>query len=103
MRTAAATSAVRLRRLIPSSRSRGVAPQTSRPGSVGPGADAGDAVGRDVDDVAGGRVVHRRELDARPEVDLGEPLEQLGRAAALEAGGAADDQVVVQAHLVGTV
>jgi hypothetical protein len=64
----------------------------------GPGAYAADPVHGDVGDVAGRRVVHRGETDAGAEVRAGELLEQLCGASLGDAGGAVDDEVLVQAR-----
>ena len=68
---------------------------------LGPGPDAADPFGGDVDDVAWRGVVEGRELHAGADIDLGEALEQLGGAALDEAGRAADEQVVAHADRVG--
>lgn len=41
-----------------------------------PRPNAADSFGRDVNDVAGWRAVHRREFDARTDVDLRQPLQK---------------------------
>jgi hypothetical protein len=44
----------------------------------GPRPDSADPLDRDAHHMAGGRVVHGRELDGGTEVDVGEALQQLG-------------------------
>jgi hypothetical protein len=50
-----------------------------------------------VGDVAGRRVVHRREADTWAEVGAGEFLQELWGASFGDAGGAVDDEVLIQA------
>ena len=49
---------------------------------------------------AGRRVVHRREPDVRPEIGLGELLEELGRPAFLDRSGSVDDDVLAHSGVV---
>jgi hypothetical protein len=59
-----------------------------------PRPDAAEALGRDSQHDARGRIVHRRELHAGTEVDVGKPLEQLRCAAFLHSRAAVNDQVL---------
>jgi hypothetical protein len=66
-------------------------------GSCRPGADSAETVDRDPHHVARGRIVHRRELDVRAEIDARQPLQQFRRAALDEARAPVDHQVLLQA------
>jgi GNAT superfamily N-acetyltransferase len=66
----------------------------------GPGADAAEALGRDVGHSARRRIRHRRERRPRTDVRLRQLLQELGRAALGDPGAAVDDEVMAQAHLV---
>ena len=55
-----------------------------------------------MDDVTARGIRHRGERHARPEVHLGEPLEQFGCAALDEAGASLDDEVIRHADRIGS-
>lgn len=61
-----------------------------------PGADPAHPLDADDEPPAGRRVVHRREADVRAEVHVREPLQELRRAALLDARAAVDDEVLLQ-------
>ena len=71
----------------------GLAQLVSATGSF-PGSLAGDAVDRDVEDVAGRGVVHRRILGGGADVAVGQALKQLGGAAVGDAGRPVDHEVL---------
>src|SRR5436305_10800664 len=68
-----------------------------------PWPDAAEPLRRDAQHVAGRRVVHRRELHVRPEVDVSEALQQFGSAALLNASAAVNHEVFAQADRVEAV
>ena len=55
-----------------------------------------DAVDRDAHDLSSRRIVHGRELHVGAEVHVGEPLEQISRAAFCESRPTVDDEVLLQ-------
>src|SRR5215218_10960238 len=61
-----------------------------------PGPDAADSLDAHVNREARRRIVHRRKLDVRAEVDVGQLLQQLGSAALLDLRAAVDDEVLLQ-------
>src|SRR5436305_2906471 len=70
--------------------------------SASPGTHAADPLDGDVGDVAGRRIIHRRELDLRSEIHARQGLEQFRRAALGDARTTVDDYVLVEADLVAS-
>ena len=68
-----------------------------------PGAYTGDPIHRDVGDISGRWAVHGRKADIGTKIAAGESLEKFGSASLGDAGGAVDDQVLVQADGVALV
>src|SRR6266536_373909 len=70
---------------------------------LGPRSHASNAVHRDVSDVSGWRVIHRREADLRTEVGVSELLKEFGSSSLGNARRAIYDEVLVEAHGVTRV
>jgi hypothetical protein len=70
---------------------------------LGPRSHASHAVHRDVGDVSGWGVIHRREADLRTEVGVSKLLKELGSSSVGNARRAIDDEVLVEAHVVTRV
>ena len=67
-------------------------------GATCPRANTIDPVNSNSRDVSGWWVRHRWELDARPDVNLGQPLEELGGATRLDTSVAVENGVLSKAH-----
>ena len=67
---------------------------------LGPRSHASHAVHRDVGDVSGWGVVHRREADLRTKVGVSEVLKELGSSSLGNARRAINDEVLVEAHSI---
>ena len=64
----------------------------------GPGTHTRDPIHADMSDISGRRAVAGRKADIGTKIGAGESLEQFGSTTLRDAGGAVDDQVLIQAY-----